>query len=841
MCGCQHKKYNLTLANKFELGGGVSDSHIEGDDCVDCALNHFDLDELDTFETRMYNDYIKHSTKQEALQLLINNVEGDYSQLSPKLAELAEKYYPEEYRDGGFIDSKRRFTDIDFDRLNNSGEFTSSFDGDGMWVITKLGGGFHLGKFNRDKEYLFILGKKDLSNPLVKWLSENSYTTNDEFYKLEDGGQADEEEYNSDNDLFAQYDTLPDDVRAVLDKYSVIEAEEGFDYEILKKFIAELEPLGYTFDYYLDAEPYNLRELKMKDGGGVEKEAILSQDEFISEIHNRTVEVDNNGKKRTPQAKEYWQKSLNRFLEGHRSYIVEPISVMYRAYLSGLYKLDDINDQSTGRANEVVGHISDSYRGSGEGFGSSDMTYLISNFLSADGIDAEFVNGRLTRLSPEQIKAKETEGIIYNFLHWGFGSYNAEYKKLARKIMNKLVEKGYLKRVNKVVGDGKSNVEYALAKKGYTVKQLAEVVNYGKIISPKGEEGFYSFKGAMYADGGGVEGIFGSVVDYKGKKIYHFTVAFGTPVINAIRDLFLKHEGKLDKNIWDNTLSVQKTLNPKFYNILNKEWLSFKKTMEVEVEDGKYVNPFYYADGGQVVYIEFLNKDKNHQLDKKVFKGKDAYEKAVKWAKANFERFDPDMIKYSFDNGGQLKANDLTLGTWLKNRKTGTKAKVWDIEPTTGRMKLEDEYGNKDNMWRYAKDWKVIPIPVRRLKEVALAKMEDGGVTSSELAFEINDLVREREVARNMGDRFLERKIQSDLDANIQKMDSLRKSDVSDLQYTSKTLVKSKESKVREGLRNGEISMELLKRIIGFEPEYPTQFVGSIKLTKCFLRPFYKI
>ena len=82
------------------------------------------------------------------------------------------------------------------------------------------------------------------------------------------GGDVEEEEYNSDNDLFAQYDTLPDDVKAVLDKYSKIEAEEGFDYEILKRFVAELEPLGYTFDYYLDAEPYNLRKT-MANGGGV--------------------------------------------------------------------------------------------------------------------------------------------------------------------------------------------------------------------------------------------------------------------------------------------------------------------------------------------------------------------------------------------------------------------------------------------------------------------------------------------------------------------------------------------------------------------------------------------
>ena len=64
---------------------------------------------------------------------------------------------------------------------------------------------------------------------------------------------------------------------------------------------------------------------------------------------------------------------------------------------------------------------------------------------------------------------------------------------------------------------------------------------------------------------------------------------------------------------------------------------------------------------------------------------------------------------------------------------------------------------------------------------------------------------------------------------------------VSDLQFTSKTLTKSKESKLKEKLFDGRISEVDLKNIIGFEPNYPTQIVGTIKLEKCFLLPYYKI
>ena len=43
------------------------------------------------------------------------------------------------------------------------------------------------------------------------------------------------------------------------------------------------------------------------------------------------------------------------------------------------------------------------------------------------------------------------------------------------------------------------------------------------------------------------------------------------------------------------------------------------------------------------VYIEYLNKDKNFQVDRIYF---ETYEQARAWALTNFEKFNPDMIKY---------------------------------------------------------------------------------------------------------------------------------------------------------------------------------------------------
>jgi len=57
-------------------------------------------------------------------------------------------------------------------------------------------------------------------------------------------------------DLFEQYETLPQPVQDIL--------TESFDanYEECEKMLKKIEPLGYTFEYGLDASPYNLQLIK---------------------------------------------------------------------------------------------------------------------------------------------------------------------------------------------------------------------------------------------------------------------------------------------------------------------------------------------------------------------------------------------------------------------------------------------------------------------------------------------------------------------------------------------------------------------------------------------------
>jgi hypothetical protein len=58
-------------------------------------------------------------------------------------------------------------------------------------------------------------------------------------------------------DLFQTPELIPDEVQAVLSTFD----EETDPYHELDRILDELEPLGYTFSYYLDADPYWLRKI----------------------------------------------------------------------------------------------------------------------------------------------------------------------------------------------------------------------------------------------------------------------------------------------------------------------------------------------------------------------------------------------------------------------------------------------------------------------------------------------------------------------------------------------------------------------------------------------------
>ena len=63
-------------------------------------------------------------------------------------------------------------------------------------------------------------------------------------------------------DLFETPELIPSEVQLILESYN--EDESTNDYLDLQRLTNELEQIGYTLDYGLDAEPFGLRPIGIK-------------------------------------------------------------------------------------------------------------------------------------------------------------------------------------------------------------------------------------------------------------------------------------------------------------------------------------------------------------------------------------------------------------------------------------------------------------------------------------------------------------------------------------------------------------------------------------------------
>lgn len=62
-------------------------------------------------------------------------------------------------------------------------------------------------------------------------------------------------------DLFEYYEEMPQDLKAICDKYFEIDMTCGLSYFDCAEFLRDVQAIGYTFEYYLDASPFNLRKI----------------------------------------------------------------------------------------------------------------------------------------------------------------------------------------------------------------------------------------------------------------------------------------------------------------------------------------------------------------------------------------------------------------------------------------------------------------------------------------------------------------------------------------------------------------------------------------------------
>mgnify|MGYP003132449054 CR=1 FL=1 len=108
----------------------------------------------------------------------------------------------------------------------------------------------------------------------IKFHCNNPETLDREIRKsFEKGGELE--------DLFYNYEKLPSKPKRIINYYMQKYEDGNYDYQDSKEFLEKMEKEGYTFDYGLDNEPYDLRKMEKgvrtpnieyKNGGALSKE-----------------------------------------------------------------------------------------------------------------------------------------------------------------------------------------------------------------------------------------------------------------------------------------------------------------------------------------------------------------------------------------------------------------------------------------------------------------------------------------------------------------------------------------------------------------------------------------
>lgn len=114
------------------------------------------------------------------------------------------------------------------------------------------------------------------------------------------------------------------------------------------------------------------------------------------------------------------------------------------------------------------------------------------------------------------------------------------------------------------------------------------------------------------------------------------------------------------------------------------------------------------------VYIDYRNKDKNYINDRKYFK---TYEEAEKWAKKEFEKFHPDMINYTYAEGGEIEDLELKRLKLLNKafkmmpnspKQLKVREEIADLDKKISQLKEGKTYAKGGEIEKLIKDGNVI-------------------------------------------------------------------------------------------------------------------------------------
>lgn len=103
------------------------------------------------------------------------------------------------------------------------------------------------------------LGEIEIFSSIEKFIELFDFESNMTFESIDELNKWIEEN----NDLFKDYENIPSELMAVLEKYNT--SESSLSYEECEAMLKDVNAVGYTFEYGLDGVPFNLH--KINEGG----------------------------------------------------------------------------------------------------------------------------------------------------------------------------------------------------------------------------------------------------------------------------------------------------------------------------------------------------------------------------------------------------------------------------------------------------------------------------------------------------------------------------------------------------------------------------------------------
>jgi hypothetical protein len=323
---------------------------------------------------------------------------------------------------------------------------------------------------------------------------------------------------------------------------------------------------------------------------------------------------------------------------------------------------------------------------------------------------------------------------------------------------------------------------------------------------------FYNWKLKRFKNGGGVESKI-LIAEYKDNS-YYFEPKTGKFYINIVDVL-----GNRWNTIKANTIE----------DIDTSKWKFTKKGLDLFPEVMEYANGGGVGHGISKYQVGYVNELENNPKSKSFWT--DNLKEAEEFAKS---------IKRGYSKISKLEKNGYNSFEYYIDGMATYMQDYFDTIPKryangggVGNYKVGDTFIGNPNA-KYDESWQLYKpsisyvidnktnkiISIHNTPYEAIKEREILSVKLNKPNLKLHYEVKPKEYYKETG-------------GGIEYQD--------DLKSASKEFSKSAEMLVRENLQNGEICICKLTKILGHEPNYPKQVVGSLVLEKAYLRNFYKI